>query len=457
MTNGSEKIRTDYTEGSVLSSILKMGLPSMFGFLAQHVYAMADMFWVSRLPQAEAAVAAITFFNNLMWMMFALNTLIGPGSVAIISRRYGEKEFVKAEQAIKETLFLKLILGALMAVVGWVYIRELLHLLGARGETLELAIGYGRILFFGLPFMYAAYSIFTALRGVANPAMAMALMIGSNALNATIDPLLIFGYLGLPELGVNGAAYASVLSFILTLGIGLALFQTNWTNVSVRLFGKARMQVTSMVRITRIGLPAFFGELTFSGSRLLVTPIIAGFGDKVVAAYGVGMQLFAFGIMILVGLGLGLSSLIGHNLGAKKFERAKATADQAILLGVSTLTVFGLFTFFFAATYMGFFFESDDTIGVGVELLRIWALGFPFFGAFIMLEQVHMGVGKNVPPMIVLSIHGWLLQVLPALLVTKVFGLDQVAVWWVLSMSGVLSSVGFYLYYRRGSWMAARV
>ena len=165
--------KRDYTEGSILNSILKMGLPSMFGFLAQHIYAMADMFWVSRLPNSESSVAAITFFSNLLWVLFAFNSLIGPGSVAIISRRYGEKDYDNTERAIKETIILKLFFGTLLGLIGWFFIKDMLSFLGAENDVLSLGISYGKILLFGLPLMYAAYSFFTAMRSIANPAIAM--------------------------------------------------------------------------------------------------------------------------------------------------------------------------------------------------------------------------------------------------------------------------------------------
>ena len=457
MARNVDTIKTDFTEGSIMGSILRMGLPSLFGFLAQHIYAMTDMFWVSRLPAAESAVAAITFFSNLMWVLFAFNSLIGPGSVAVISRRYGEKAYDLTETAIKETLILKLFFGGLLGVVGLLILPQALGLLGAAGDALALGIGYGRIMLFGLPIMYATYSIFTALRGVANPNMAMALMIGSNVLNLVLDPLFIFGYLGLPALGINGAAYASVLSFTITLMLGVILFRTGRTNVVLHLIGKIPVTLASMGKILRIGIPAWLGELSFSTSRMLITPIVASFGTAVVAAYGVAIQLFAFGIMMLVGMGLGLSSLIGHNLGAEKFERAKTTADRAIMVGVGLMTVMGLLSFAAAEPFMRLFFESPETIRQGVEILRIWAFGFPFFGAFIMLEQIHGGVGFNTPPMVVSIIHSWGLQVLPAIVTTQLLGLDQTAVWWVLAVSGMISTVGFYLYYRRGAWLRFKV
>lgn len=451
------KVKTDYTEGSILSSILKMGLPSMFGFVVQHLYAMTDMFWVSRLPGNESAVAAITFFNNLMWILFAFNSLIGPGSVAVISRRYGEKAYDDAEKAIKETITLKLIFGTFCGIIGWVFIRQLLGLLGASGDALEMGIGYGRVILFGLPIMYATYSIFTALRGIANPRWAMGLMISANILNLTLDPLFIFGYLGFPEMGINGAAVASVISFTTVFIVGLFLFRTDKINVTLHLIGKKSISFLSMWKIVRIGIPAWIGELSFSLSRMMITPIIAGFGTAVVAAYGVAMQLFAFGIMLLVGIGLGLSSLIGHNLGGQKYERAKKTADQSILLGMGIMTTFGILIFFFGKFYMDIFFDAPETVELGYSILKIWLIGFPIFGAWIMLEQIHSGVGLNTPFMIISFVHSWILQVLPAYILVKIFGFDQNAVWWIMGLAGYVSVTSFYIYYRRGRWLTIKV
>ncbi len=457
MLETAEQKKTDFTEGSVAASVLKMGLPSMIGFLAQHLYSVADMFWVSRLPEGENGVAAITFFANLLWMLFAFNSLIGPGSVAIISRRYGEKDYALTETAIKETLILKLFFGALLNIVGLLFLPDFLQLLGARGEAYTLALDYGRVMIIGLPILYAAYSIFTALRSVANPNLAMALMLGSNILNVILDPFLMFGWFGLPKWGIVGAAWATVISFTLCFIVGLALFFSKHVNVRLYWRSSAPISLASMWKMVWLGVPAWLGELSFSLSRLLITPIVAGFGNTVVAAYGASMQVIGFGMSIIVGIGLGLSSLIGHNIGAQKFDRARATADHAILLSFGIMAAMGVLTFAFAGPYMRVFFDSEETVSHGIAILQITAVSFPFFGAFLMLEQIHLGVGLNAPYMVFSIIHSWLFQVLPAVLLTQLLGFNEVAVWWVLTGSGILTTILFYFYYRRGRWLTAKV
>ncbi|MEE8149543.1 MAG: MATE family efflux transporter [candidate division Zixibacteria bacterium] len=448
-----EKKRADYTEGSILTAILKMGLPSMFGFLTANIYRIVDTWWVSQLPDGENAVAGLTFFGTILWLLFSFNMLVGPGSVAIISRRYGEKAYDAAEKAIKESLILKLFFGFLFGGVGLVLLRPILVLLGAEGEALELGFDYGQIMLIGLAFNFAVYTIFTALRGVANPNLAMTLMLASTALNMILDPLFIFGYAGFPAMGVKGAAIASFISIFVTLVAGLIILYGDYANIKLHLRGKLRISVSSMWTIVKIGIPAWLGDFSFSGARLIIVPIVATFGTNVVAAYGVGNLITETGVMILVGIGMGLSALIGQTLGSGKTERAKQTAVQSIYLGIGIMTLFGLAVFFFAEETMKMFFSNLETIAVGTVMLKIYAVGFPFFGAFLMISEIHMGVGLNSPAMVINFINSWVLEVIPIYFFTQHFGFGVTIIWWTIVVALAISSFIFYVYYRRGRWL----
>jgi len=447
----------DYTEGSIIRSILKMGLPSMIGFLSGHIYYLVDMWWLARLPEKETAVAAVTIFSNIMWFFFSFNSLVGAGSVAIISRRYGEKLIDHTETAIKETILLKWILGTFFGIIGLLFVKEMLYLVGARGETITLGAQYGRVVFAGLGFSYCTYSVYTAMRGIANPNLAMTIMLGSTVLNMILDPLFIFGYLGFPRLGVVGAAVASVVSYVLAFSIGLGLLYSGVTNVRLHLHSKIPMAFSTMIKIMRIGVPSWISAMSFSGSRLIVMPLIAAFGNSVVAAYGIGIQISSIGVGILVGIGLGLAALIGHNLGGQKKERAKKTGDQALMLAMGVMAVCGILVYIGAEFIMRVYFDSPETIAYGVTLLRILALGFPFIGLYIMLEQVYTGVGLNTPAMVVTIGHAWVLEIPPILILTRVLHMNQNAVWWAITVATIISSLAFYWYYRRGQWLHVSV
>nr|MBN2277984.1 MATE family efflux transporter [candidate division Zixibacteria bacterium] len=457
MADVLRKKPVDHTEGSIIQSIFKMGIPSMIGFLANHIYYMVDMWWLAHLPERETAVAAVTIYSNISWVFFSFNGLVGPGSVAIISRRYGEKNYDATETAIKETFILKWCTGMLLGLIGFFLTDQLVYWGGARGETIALSAEYGKIIFLGMGFSLSVYSVYTALRSVANPNMAMGLMIGSTLLNLVLDPLFIYGYWIFPELGVTGAAVASVTSYTITFLVGVGLFYSRATNVRLSLKGKIPMSIKTMIKIVRIGVPHWIGELSYSGARLLVMPMIAVFGNSVIAAYGVGMQISAIGISVLVGIGLGLASLIGHNLGAGKKERALKTANQALLMSVGIMILMGLAVFIFAPLILSLYFHDPETIGHGVHLLRILSISFPFIGVFIMLEQIYSGVGMNTPAMIINAGNAWLIQIPTIYILTQVFNFDQNAVWWSISAAALISVSAFYWYYRRGQWLNVKV
>lgn len=429
----------------------------MIGFISGHIYYLVDMWWLSRLENSVMAVAAVTIFSNVSWLFSSINQLIGPGSVAIISRRYGEKLFSEAETAIKETLLLKWASGLIFGLLGLYFVDDICYIAGARGETLTIASQYGSVMFLGFSFTLATFSVYTALRGVANPNTAMALMLGSTLLNLLLDPLFIFGYLGFPEMGAQGAAVASVVSYAITLLVGVGLFYAGNTNVKLHLKGEVPVGIKTMWKIIRIGVPSWLSSMSFSGARFVIMPMVAVFGNSVIASYGIGMQVMAIGVAILVGIGLGLAALIGHNLGSGKKERAVETANTAILLDVGLMAGLGIIIYIFAPQIMSIYFNDTETIRHGVDLLRIFAFGFPFFGLFFTIENVYTGVGMNTPAMVVSIIHSWCLQIPAIYVLTRIYNYDQNAVWWVLTMSLVISSTGYYLYYRRGQWLNAKV
>jgi Na+-driven multidrug efflux pump len=239
-----------------------------------------------------------------------------------------------------------------------------------------------------------------------------------------------------------GAAWASVISYALAFTAGMILFYSGGANVRLHIGAGKRLRWSS---------------LSFSMARIVVMPMIAVFGVGVVAAYGVGIRISAFGIMVLVGIGLGLSALIGHNLGAEKKERARKTANQSIALGVGIMTGMGLIVFFGAGFIMGKFFDDPRIIANGVILLKVLAIGFPFLGFHLMIENVYTGVGENRPAMTFNIVHSWLLEVPAIYVTTQVLGLNEVAVWWSISGATAISAFAYYTYFRNGKWLHVKV
>ncbi len=455
MATPPKKISRNYTEGNVLANIIRMGFPSAIGFAAGNIYHIADMFWVSRL--GSTAVAAITFFNAYYWIISSVNMIAGTGSVAIISRRYGENDYARTEVAIKEAILLKWILGAIFGVIGYFSTPQIVHLLGARGDVAALCIPYGRMLFIGLLANFSTWTIYTALRGIGHPNTAMSIMVGSAALNMVLDPFFIFGWWIFPEWGVTGAAVASVISHTLTISFGIVLFYAGKLNVKFSLRPEASVRLRTMWEMLKIGLPAGATSISDSLGRSVILPMLAVFGAPAVAVYGAGMQFLHLGIMLCVGLELGLGALIGQNMGAGKYDRAWQTAWKGLGLGTGAMVVLGIATALLARQMIGIFFSTEPEVSIGITFFQIAAISLPFVGAYIIFEGVFTGSGHTMPLMTVGITYMWGIQVPAVFLLTQVFNFGPEGVWWSLVAASVGGALLFTIAFLRRRWLHKRV
>jgi len=437
-----------------------MGLPSMIGFGASNVYDIVDMFWLAKLGVEPPA--AITFFFSFYWVISSANMIAGAGSVSVISQNFGSGDLDVTEASIKETLILKAVLALGCGAIGLAILKPVMTLLGASGNVLSMALEYGTIQLAGMVFSFCAFSVYTALRGIGNPKWAMSLMLTSICLNIVLDPLLIFGWWIFPELGVAGAAWASIIGYAFSVFGGLALLYGGWVNVRLRLIGKVKIKIQTMLKILKIGFPSGISSISFSLSRSIVMGLVAVYGTEAVAAYGIGNRVSAFGIMVIVGLGLGISALIGQILGAENRERAWKTANQSIAISMLLMVGFGAICFFAAGPLMRMFFTPNEpgaerVYQIGVVLMKVLAFSFPFIGQFITIENVFSGAGKNMPAM-VLSIAGnWVLEIPLIIALASLLGMAENGVWLAITLSSAIGSTAFYLYYRRKTWLSHSV
>jgi len=445
-----------YTEGSVIRSVLSMGFPSMIGFAATNVYDIVDMFWVARL--GASSVAAVTLFFSFYWVISSANMVAGSGSVAVISRRFGEDDLPGTEAAIKESILLKLAIALLVGFVGYAFLRPVLALLGAEGEVLRLAASYGSVQLLGLGVSFSSFTIYTALRGVGEPRMAMGLMIAGVVLNLALDPFLIFGWGPFPRLAVAGAAWASILSYGFTFVAGLVIFYGGFGGLRLHLRGADPLRLGRMMKILRIGFPSGINNLSFSLGRALIMPMVAAFGADIVAVYGMSMRVTALGIMIIVGMGLGLSALVGQNLGAGKPQRAWETSIAAIRFLVGVTILFSLALLLLARPIASAFFKDPAILAIAVPTLRILSLNLPFAALGITFEMSCSGAGENRAPMFFSMLQTWLLQIPFVLIATRLMGFGYQSVWWAMLLSGMIGpAVFWFAYFRKRTWLGRRV
>jgi putative MATE family efflux protein len=438
--------RVDITEGNVLKSVLYMGIPSMIGFGAMTIYGLTDIYWVGRLGTAH--VAGVTLFAAVAWVLSSANMIVGAGSVALISRRFGEKDYPATRDVIRQTFLLKAAVAVIMASIGLAFVPDILRIMNAEPEARGFAITYANVYFYGLPFMFSSYTVYTALRGVGDAPKAMYIMLMSTGLNVALDPLFIFGL----DMGVAGAALATVVSATCAVLVGLVVLASGRANITVALWKRFRPNVRTMLQIIGIGGPAGLNSILRSIAHWFVATLVATFGTIIVAAYGLSLRIMELGILFAVGLGLGLGAMVGQNLGANKKDRAHEAVVKATLL---VLAVTGLLTMIevtFARGILDVFTDDPEVIERGVPLLRLMAIAQVMIAMHIVMSSAFWGSGNTWPPTIIAGVIEWGVQIPLILIAIYVLRTTELGVWWSMFTAACVEVVLTFFWFQRGHW-----
>ena len=436
----------DITEGNVLRNVLYMGIPSMIGFGAMTIYSLTDIYWVGRLGTSQ--VAALTMFGAIAWILGSTNQIVGTGSVALISRRYGEREYEATRDVIRQTLLLKFSIAVLMGILGLILVPFIIGFMTEEAGVRSFAVTYGNIYFCGLPFMFSSYTIYTALRGVGDAPKAMYIMLMSTALNVGLDPLFIFGL----DMGVAGAALATVISATCAVLVGLVVLASGRSNITVPMLRRFHPRVAVMVQIMKIGIPAGVNGLMRSVAHWYVTTLVATFGTLVVAAYGFSIRIMELGILFGVGLELGASAIVGQNLGARKKDRAHEAVVKATLLVMVLTGLLAAVEFAFAREILGLFTRDPEVVATGVSLVRLLVIAQVLISMHIVMSSAFYGSGNTWPPTVIAGVIEWGVQIPLILVAIHVLDTSEVGVWWSMFAAACVEVLLTFIWFQRGHW-----
>ena len=446
----------DLTTGNIHRSIWHLAIPMILEMVVLNVSMALDTYWVGQL--GEAAVAAVTISMTIRWVMNGLANGLGIGGMATVARRIGEKNENAAGQAAAQTILLGVFISLILAVVGNIAARPLLELLGAGPDIIPMALSYLRVTLTGLIIMVLIFAINSLLRGAGEAQIAMRVLFLCTAVTIVLEPILVLGFGPIPSLGVGGSAWAFVLGF----GVGVIaqfwILLTGRSRIKINL-GQMRPDFPLMGRIVRIALPSTIQMTLRTSSRLAIIALVGIYGTTALAAYGVTNRLLMFVVIPTFGLGNACAALVGQNLGAKKPQRAEATAWW-----VSGYAL--LYTVVIVAAVMALapvlirFFISDATPGVidlGSEYLYIVAPSLLFMAVGIVLARGFDGAGNTVPAMVINLITLWGVEVGAAFVLSRWLGLGATGVWCGRALAGVANGLLFAIWFRRGKWKLQKV
>ncbi|MBU0629636.1 MAG: MATE family efflux transporter [Candidatus Margulisbacteria bacterium] len=346
------KEKRDLTSGSIARNMFFLATPMIVSNLLQTTFELVNMFWVGRL--GSTALAAVAMSGSIIMVVMFMMMGIGVGTTAMVARAIGAKEHGRAEEVVKQSLFIAFVGSFILAVLGYIVSAPLLRLLGASPEVMPLGTSYMHIAFSGSFVIFFMFLIMAVLQGAGDTMTPMLILAFSLLLNAILDPLLIFGLGPFPMLGVPGAALATIISRGIGCLIAFEVMLRGRSHIKLNLKSYG-VDGAIINRILMIGFPASI-QMTLRGLMGVVLMwVVAGFGTMSVAAYGIGIRLSMLLMMPGFALGMASATMVGHNLGAKKPERAVSSVWTAVTYYGAFMAVMGLLFFFFRRATDRFF------------------------------------------------------------------------------------------------------
>lgn len=444
----------DYTALSLDRAVVLLAVPMVLEMVMESLFAVADVFWVSRLGKEAVAVVGIT--ESLMTLIYAVAIGISIAATAIVSRRIGEKDPERASQAAAQIVLLGFAVSSVLGLGLGYFASDILRFMGAGEGIVALGTDFARIMLGGNATVFLIFLINAIFRGAGDAVIAMRTLWLANALNIALGPCFIFGWGPFPEMGVTGAAVAT------NIGRGVGVFYQLW-----HLIGH-HSRIRVRWRHLRPDAEVITTVLSKSGSgiaQLLISTtswvglfkILALFGSSALAGYTIAIRIVTFALMPAWGLANAGATLVGQNLGAEKPERAEQAVRIATKLNVLVLGVVGVIFVVFAAPLIGLFTTEPEVLAYGTQSLWIVSLAFPLYAAGMCFEGAFNGAGDTWTPARLNLFCLWFGQIPIGWLLSKALGWGPVGVFIAVPVAFSMLAIWSAFLFKRGKWKLQKV
>ena len=453
----SEAIRgskQDYTSGPIGRSILLLAVPMVLETVMESIFAVVDIFFVSRL--GAEAVATVGLTETMMTLVYTVAMGLSIGVTAMVARRIGENDPDGAARTAVQAIGVGVVIAVVLGVVGAIFAPHLLGAMGATPEMIAPGVSYTRIMLGGNATVLLLFLINAIFRGAGDATTAMRVLWLANGINIVLDPMLIFGLGPFPELGIRGAAIAT------NIGRGTAvLFQFYALS---RASGRVRVVANQisvnlhvMWQLMRLSGAGTFQVFVGTASWIGLIRILSAFGSDALAGYTIGIRVIIFALLPSWGMSNAAATMVGQALGAGKPERAERAVWIAAFYNMIFLGTIGLLFIIFAPEIIGVFTSDPGPANYAVSCLRIVSTGFLFYAYGMVLTQSFNGAGDTWTPTIINLLCFWVLQLPLAYALAHPFGIEARGVFFALTIAFSSLAVVSAVLFRRGRWKTRKV
>ncbi len=437
------------TQGSLVRNLLALAWPVMLSFLLQTLYNLVDAFWLGKL--GKTALVAPTITMNVMFIGLSLAMGLGAGGTTLVSQYRGAGRPEMMRRAGGQALLLLSGVGAALAILGYLFSAQIIALLQTPADAVEPTLAYFRWFMAGLPFLFIFFVYQGINMGLGDSIGPLQVNAVSVLVNVVLDPLLIFGWGPFPELGVVGAAQATVMARMLAAGVGVHRLFRGDRGFRLHL-SDIRWDTRLAGRILRIGLPVSVGQTATSLGFTLLMAIVNTFGSAVTAAFGVGHRIIHMAMVPAMGLSQANATAVGQNLGGDKPERAQQSVWAAALLIGAILLPITTLMFFFGAPISRLFIDDPEVVAYGRDLFQITSFSVFAFGFVMVMLGSFQGSGHTLPIMVLNMSRLWAVRIPAAYLLALALGMGPSGLWWAMFLSNTVTAIAAFIWFSSGSW-----
>lgn len=438
-------------------SVFNLAWPVMVSNLLQTLTTTVDLIMVGALgAEAPAAVAAVGFGGQFIFLFFSVMISVSAGTIALVSRAIGAKDIDEANHILKQSLVLGAIISVPLTFVGLVFAEPILAGFGAASDVVVLGGAYIRIISLVVFFQFIGFLGSAALRGAGDMLTPLWIGVLVNVVNFGINVNLIFGNAFVPRLGVPGAAIGTSISYVIGALVLVAIFVRGKNRLKLDLRG-AWVHLDSVKRIFRIGWPAALEQILLQVAFLLWVGMVVVFGTDILAAHQIGLRIQSFAFMPGFGFAIAATALVGQNLGARSPQAAERSGWEAAKLSTIVMSVTALGIFVFAEPIAQVFIRDVNVVSFSVTFIRIHALSIPAVGVFFAIDGALRGAGDTRFPLMT-SLSGMYAIRLPlAALFGFVLGWGIIGIWIPLVIEYYYRAAVISNHFRRGKWKTLMV
>ncbi|MFD0701588.1 MATE family efflux transporter [Myroides pelagicus] len=447
----------DLTNMPIKKAVFLLALPMMFEMLMESIFALVDLYFVGHLKESAYAIQSVGLTESLLSIIYAICIGISMAATAIVARRIGEKDRIKAAQNAAQAISLSIFITLILSITGFIYAKEWLLWMGASEEAATYGYSYTRILLVSSISIMLLFLINGIFRGVGNSALAMKSLWFGNLINIILCPIMVRGWWIFPEMGLDGAAYSTAIGR--SLGVGYQIYYLTRKDSLIQLkWSYFKLQWNMLWNIIKIAVPGMVQYMIATCSWVILARIVAHSGGEVGSSgFLTCLRLLVFFILPAWGLSNAASTLVGQNLGDKNPNKAYQSVLVTLKYNIIYMAIVTVI-FFTMAEILASFFTTDEAIKtIAKEAMYIGAIGFIVYGIGMTLMNAFNGAGDTITPTIINIIGFWIFQIPLAYILTYNLDMGPTGTFIAIPASETIIAILAFILFKRGKWKLKKV